>query len=88
MTLLLRVRRWGLARDAVAAVLAGARATGAALRLTLTADNDFYSQREQLVARGAAVTLEALRALPACMPCPTGATRQRRVLSLGRCGCC
>lgn len=57
-------------RDPVAAALAAPAAAGRVLRLTLRADNDFYSQRAHLLARGLAVTRAHLAALPRFLPCP------------------
>jgi hypothetical protein len=42
------------------------------LLVTLLADNDFYSQRAHLLARGLPVSSAALSSLPPHLPCPLG----------------
>ena len=55
-------------------VLAAASSINASLAVILQADNDFYSQADQLAARGLPLTAAALATLPRCLPCPTGPT--------------
>ena len=69
--------------DHVAHMLASQCASGASLRLTLNADNDFYSQREHLLARGLPVSAANLAALPRFLPCPTDASGKAIVSKTG-----
>jgi len=57
--------------------LAAGRDSGRVLRLTLRADNDFYSQLPHLEAAATEVTADALRAVPPFQPPPTEAELAR-----------
>jgi len=50
-------------------------------RITLRADNDFYSQRRALVERGLPLTIAALNSLPPFMPCPRDSETGKAVIS-------
>ncbi|KDO20867.1 hypothetical protein SPRG_14098 [Saprolegnia parasitica CBS 223.65] len=63
----------GLLGPAFGAKLASLAKTHS-LRITLEADNDFYSQSAQLLERGLPVTREHLAKLPAFLPCPLDAS--------------
>ena len=68
--------------DALTTLRAQCRA-GVGLRLTLRADNDFYSQKAQLESRGLALTAASLRGLPAHLPCVVGADGGAEVAKTG-----
>lgn len=53
---------------------------GRALHIMLRADNEFYSQRAHLTARGLSVSLESLAALPRFLPCPEDSDRPGQVV--------
>jgi hypothetical protein len=59
-------------RTALAAIVSAAAALGATLHVQLSADNDFYSQVDQLRARGLPLSSASLATLPPFLPCPRG----------------
>lgn len=54
----------------ISRLFSGAAALGATLRITLRADNDFYSQVSHLTERGLPVSTDSLASLPSFLPCP------------------
>jgi len=71
----------GMGVEALHAVLADAAVGGRALCVSVEADNDFYSQRAALLARGLPVCRASLQALPPRTPCPVHPTTGKAIVA-------
>lgn len=72
------------ARNGADALLTALRSKAAArqtLRVTVAADNEFYSQRQALTERGLRVSRESLASLPPRNACPVDAATGRAIVS-------
>lgn len=62
-------------------LLRAASAGGLTVSVTLRAHNDFYSQREHLLARGLPVCSASLKSLPHALPCPVDPATGKAVVA-------